>query len=424
MNTPKKKHRIFYGYVVAAACFITWFIGWGAYAFSFGVFFKPLLQEFHWSRAETSLAYAISFLIQAGLGVVMGWLTDKLGPRIVVTVFGSFLGWSFLLVSQAASLWQFIIFYAVVGGIGASTLNIPIMATVTRWFVKRRGLMTGIVQTGAGVGGFFFAPFAGWLILSYGWRSASIILGVLTTVLMISAGLFLVRDPRDIGQFPDGLRPDPGEKAGSPVKGYQSSRSFFRSIFGTAPFWMLTVIYASFGYYRSTFTAHIAAHVQDVGFTLSDGANVLALISFGTIFGRLGMGRLGDMIGTRRTLIMSFMVTGLIIVWLTMSTQLWELYLFGVFYGFGWGAVAVLRFAVTAEIFGLGSVGLIMGLLGFSESLAATFSSYFGGLLFDRSGNYDMAFILCIAVCVLGILMSWRLKPDLLKNATNIGCRE
>ena len=116
---------------------------------------------------------------------------------------------------------------------------------------------------------------------------------------------------------------------------------------------------------------------------------------------------------------MSFMVTGLIIVWLTMSKQLWELYLFGVFYGFGWGAVAVLRFAVTAEIFGLGSVGLIMGLLGFSESLAAAFSSYFGGLLFDRSGSYDMAFILGIAVCVLATLMSWRLKPRLLKNATS-----
>jgi len=112
---------------------------------------------------------------------------------------------------------------------------------------------------------------------------------------------------------------------------------------------------------------------------------------------------------------MSFTVTGLIIVWLTISHQLWELYLFGVFYGFGWGAVAVLRFAVTAEVFGLGSVGLIMGLLGFSESLAATFSSYFGGALFDRSGNYDLAFILCIAVCVLGILASWRLKPGLSK---------
>lgn len=416
MKTPHTTHTFFYGYVVAAACFATWFIGWGGYAMSFGVFFKPLLEEFHWTRAETSIAYAVSLLVQAGLGIVMGWLTDRLGPRIVVSVFGSFLGWSFLLVSQVNSLWQFIVFYAVVGGIGASTLNIPIMATATRWFVKRRGLMAGIIQTGAGAGGFVFAPLAGWLILHYGWRTASIVLGVLAAVLMVLAGLFLVRDPRDMGLFPDGLRPGPEKVAGPSKVDIRPSRTSFRNIFKTAPFWMLTIIYASFGYYRSTFTAHLAAHVQDVGFTLSDGAYVLALISIGTILGRIGMGRLGDMIGTRRTLIMSFMVTALIIAWLTMSDRLWELYVFGIFYGIGWGAVAVLRFAVTAEVFGLGSVGLIMGILGFSESLAATFSTYFGGFLFDRSGNYDLAFILCIAVSVLGMLMSWRLKPRLLSD--------
>ncbi|NOQ49140.1 MAG: hypothetical protein GQ553_00525 [Nitrosomonadaceae bacterium] len=98
--------------------------------------------------------------------------------------------------------------------------------------------------------------------------------------------------------------------------------------------------------------------------------------------------------------------------WLLMAGNLWELYLFAVVYGFGWGAVAVLRFAIAAEAFGLASVGLMMGILGFSESLAATFSAYFAGSVFDLAGSYDTAFILCIAISFMGILMSWWLKPD------------
>jgi len=104
--------RFFYGYIVAAAGFAIWLIGWGTYTPCFSVFFKPLLAEFGWSRAETSLAYSLSFLVQAGLAIMMGWLTDRLGPRIVMTVLGSFLGVSYLLMSQVSALWQFQINYA------------------------------------------------------------------------------------------------------------------------------------------------------------------------------------------------------------------------------------------------------------------------------------------------------------------------
>lgn len=410
MENEKSYPHLFYGYVVAAAGFTTWFVGWGAYALCFGVFFKPLLAEFHWTRAEISMVYSISLFIQATLGITTGWLTDRLGPRIVVTVFGSFLGWSFLLTSQISNLWQFILSYAVVGGIGASILNIPIMATVTRWFVIRRGLMTGIVQAGAGIGGFFLAPFSGWLIINYGWRTAAIIMGCFTATLMVLAGLFLIRDPGDIGQSPDGFMTDTSSQRPLRNNTAHFSSPPLRTYLRTAPFWMLTGIFASFGYIRSTLTAHTAAHVQDFGHSLADGANVLALISMASVIGRIGMGRLADIIGNRRTLIISYTVLTLVIVWLMTSANLWQFYAFGMIYGFGWGALAVLRFAVTAQVFGLASVGFIMGILGFSESVAATFSSYFGGLMFDLSGDYTTAFGICLAVSCLGLFLSWRLK--------------
>ncbi len=412
MDAHPKKHRFFYGYVVAAAGFIAWFIGWGSYSTCFGLFFKPLVTEFQWTRADTSFAFSVSLLVQATLGIATGWLTDRLGPRIVVTVFGSFLGWSLLLISQVHALWQLVIAYAIVGGIGASVLNIPIMATVSRWFVKRRGLMTGLVQSGAGLGGFFLAPFTGRLIIRYGWRNASNMLGIMTLTLIVLAGLLLIRDPGDAGQVADGIQTGRKKTAKSQREKDKSSGSPFRVFMSPAPFWVIAGIYASFGYFRSTFTTHTAAHVQDMGFSLSDGANVLALISASSIVGRIGMGRAADKIGNRPALMISFMVTTLIIGWLLTARSLWALYLFAAVYGFGWGALAVLRFAITAEVFGLASVGFIMGTLGFSESLIAAFGSYFGGFVFDLSGNYDQAFLICMAISFTGVFLSWRLKPN------------
>jgi MFS family permease len=412
MDADAKEKRFFYGYIVAAAGFVTWFIGWGSYGICFGIFFKPILVEFHWTRAETVLAYSISSLLQATLGITTGWLTDRLGPRIVVTILGSFIGWSFLLLSQVQTLWQFILYFGIVGGIGASVLNIPIMATVTRWFVKRRGLMTGLVQAGAGLGGLCLAPFTSWLILNYGWRHASFVIGILTATLMILSGLFLIRDPRDIGQLPDDQPEENASLSSDQIKRPQPSGLSVKMFIRTVPFWMLIGIYGSFGYVRSTFSAHAAAHVQDLGYLLSDGANMLAIISASSILGRIGMGRVADIINNKRTLIISFAIMAFIMFWLLFSKSLWELYIFGLFYGFSWGALAVLRFSVTAEVFGLASVGLIMGILGFSESLSAFFSSYLGGFIFDLSNSYQFAFILCLAISLFGLLLSWRLKPS------------
>ena len=420
MSVKTATPKCFYGYIVAAAAFTIFMIGWGSYTPSFSVFYKPLLAEFGWTRAEAALAYALSLIVHAVLAIIMGWLTDRLGPRIVVTVFGSFLGLCYLLMSQINALWQFQLNYALVGSFGLSTLTVPVMATVARWFVKKRGLMTGIVQAGMGIGGLIFSPFAGWLIITYGWRHAYVVFGTITLTAIIIAGLFLRRDPHDIGQLPDGALEDPPERKyhhpHSPAARFSLTEALC-----TSQFWMVAGLYCSFGFCRSTFTAHIAAHVQDAGFSLIDGANVLAILTGSSIIGRIGIGRLADMIGNRAAFMIGFAITTAILVWGLVADDLWELYLFGAVFGFGWGAQAVLRFTITSEIFGVTSLGLVMGIFMFAESAAATFGSYFAGYIFDLVGNYQPAFWMGIAVSVIGIILAWQLKssrknPDVSKK--------
>jgi MFS family permease len=405
------KSKFFYGYIVTAAGFIIWFVGWGAFTPSFSVFLKPLLAEFGWSRADASLAYSLSFLVQAIFAVMMGWLTDRLGPRFVIAVLGSGLGICYLLLSRVTALWQFQLIYALVGGIGMSTLTVPVMVTISRWYVKKRGTMIGIVQAGGGFGGLLFPPLAGYLILAFGWRYGYMIYGIINLVGIVGAGLLLVRDPAAAGQYPDG---SPGTASPTPEgsgAGPGSSGASFRAAFVSGQFWIIAGCYAVFGFCRSTFASHTPAHVQDLGFSLMDGATVLAIIWGASSFGRLGMGRLIDIVGNRATFIASFFMTTLSLLLALWAKELWMLYSFALLFGLAWGNQAVLRFSVASEAFGLVSLGLIVGVLGIAESGSATLGAYLAGYIFDRMGHYQLVFWIGIAVSMAGALMAARLRP-------------
>ncbi len=410
MSVKTARPIYFYGYIIAAAGFGTWLIGWGTFT-TFGVFFKPVLTEFGWTRADAILGYSVSMVVGAVAGTAMGLLTDKFGPRLVVMVFGSFLGISYLLLSQISSLWQFQLSYALIGAIGLSSLNIPVMASIARWFVKRRGLMTGITQSGVGIGGLVFAPLAGWLILVYGWRSAYFILGIIALAGIIISGFFLSRDPRDRGQLPDGEREVTASDSNRQSLSLQTTGLSLREAIRTTQFWMIIGLYFSFGFCRSTFLGHIAAHVQDLGFSLADGANVLASVTAASIIGRIGVGRLSDIIGNRQAFIISYTATMAVLIWGLITTDLWGLYLFALIFGFGWGGQAILRFTITSEVFGLVSLGSLMGIFGLGEACAASLGSYFAGYFFDVVGNYQPAFIMGIAVSLVGIILARLLKP-------------
>ena len=393
---------LYSGYVVVAAGFCVWFITWGIYQ-SFGIFFKPLVEEFGWSRADTVFAFSLVSLVQACLTIVMGWLTDRLGPRVVITVFGSTLGISYLLLSRITELWQFQVFFAL-GAVGSATATIPVMATIARWFVKKRAFMTSIVQSGGGLGGFVFAPFSAWLAVTYGWRTSYAILGVIALAAIVISGLLIRRDPREVGWLPDGeARAAQTKKQNA---GIQVSGPSLRQAVHTPLFWVLGGIFFVFGFCRSTFLPHLAAYVQDVGFSLADGAKVIAILTVSSILGRLSMGWAGN----KTAFMVAFALTALSLVWGMLTRQLWGLYLFAFVFGVGWGAQAVLRFTMVAETFGLGSIGLLMGVLAFAESVPSAAGSYFAGWVFDITGSYRPAFIAGIIISLGGVALTFLLK--------------
>jgi MFS family permease len=378
-----------YGYVVIAAGFLIWLIG-GSNTPVFSVLLKPVLTEFGWSQADAALGYSLALISSGLLGIIMGRLTDKLGPRIVVVVFGSFLGISYLLLSHVNTLWQYQINYALIGAIGMSTIAAPVMATVARWFDKRRGLMTGIVQTGAGFSGLIFAPLSAWLTLTHDWRFAYTITGIISVAGMVIGGLFL--KSRTVENEPEKHKSQV-TAADAPSSGHDphSHGLSLREAVGTRQFWMIALLFMSFGFCRSAFMPFTAPMVLEKGFNLTDAANVVAALTVSSNFGRLLMGRVADGIGNRRTLLISEWLTVVSFVFGLIVSSLPGLFLYAIIFGFGWGAQAVLRFAICSEAFGLASVGVVMGVLHLAETIGASSGTYITGRIFDATGSYAPA---------------------------------
>ena len=197
------KARYFYGYNIVAAGFIIQGVCIGA-MFAYGVFFKELQAEFGWSRTIIAGASSLAFLIMGGVGVLAGRLNDRIGPRLLVAASAGFLGLGYLLMSRMQFPWQLYLMYGVLAGIGFSVHDVITLSTVARWFVKRRGMMSGIVKVGTGCGQLLGPMMATFLLAAFGWRNSIIIIGILILFALVAAAQVMRRDPRGMGLLPDG----------------------------------------------------------------------------------------------------------------------------------------------------------------------------------------------------------------------------
>ena len=402
---PEKARSFFYGYFVVIVAFFIMLVGYGLYTV-FGVFFDPLINEFGWTRATTSGAFSLSMILSGVLGVVMGGLNDRFGPRIVLTVCGCFLGIGFLLMSQVGSVWQLYLFYGVIVGIGISGVWVPLLSSVARWFVKRRSLMTGIVIAGTGIGGLVEPPVVSRLISAYDWRVSYIILGVVILVVVVLASQFIRRDPSQMGQLPYGgdKAEEPGLKSGA--KGFS-----LREAAPTQQFWLVLSIFFCFGFALFAYMVHIVPHAIELGNSPVSASNILATMGGMTVIGNFVLGNIGDRIGNRQLFIIGFIVWAAVLFCMVRANEMWMLYIIAAVFGFTHGGMGASESPLVARVFGLSSHGLIFGVAGLGFTAGAAAGPYVMGYIFDSTGSYHIAFGVCAAVSVIGLILSVILRP-------------
>ncbi len=394
-----KNPKFFYGYVVVLASFIIMVLMFGT-LYTFGIFFNPLLAEFGWTRAITSGAFALSFLLQGLLGMGMGRLTDRFGPRMVIVISGLFLGSGYLLMSQIGAIWQLYLFYGVIVGIGMSGTYVALMATVPRWFVKRRGMMSGIVMAGIGAGTMIMSPAANWLISKYEWRISYIIIGSIALVLIILAAQFLRRDPGQKGQLPYGA-----DEVKTENTGLKLGEASFQEAMRNRQFWIVCVMFFCFGFSLYIVLVHVVPHAIELGISTASAASILAIIGGLSIAGKIIMGSTVDRIGSRGVMIIGFILISVALLWLLVATEIWMLYLFAAIFAFGYGGCAAAQSPMVAEMFGLRSVGAILGFASFSFTVGGAIGPFLAGWLFDMSGRYAVSFLVAAAVSIIGLIL-------------------
>ena len=197
------KAKYFYGYNIVAAGFIVQAVSVGA-MFTYGVFFNHFQAEFGWSRAAISGASSLAFLMMGFVGIAAGRLNDRIGPKVLIVASGISLGLGYLLMFRLQALWQLYLFYGFLVGAGFSTHDVITLSTVARWFLKRRGMMSGIVKVGTGAGQFLVPLIAGALIAAYGWRNTYLLIGAFVLLIFVAVARLFSRDPQGIGLLPDG----------------------------------------------------------------------------------------------------------------------------------------------------------------------------------------------------------------------------
>lgn len=403
--TKNRNPGFFYGYIVVLVSFFIMIVADGLF-YSFGVFFEPVLKEFGWTRAATSGAYSLCMMIVGSMAIVTGRLNDRFGPRILLTGCGFFVGLGYLLMSQISAIWQLYLFYGLIVAIGMSAFLVPLLSTVVRWFVKKRGLMSGITIAGVGLGIIIMPLLTSRLISIYDWRTSYAIVGIMAMVVIILAAQFLKRDPGKIGQLPYGEDEAKEEKLDLQATGFS-----LREAVHTRQLWLLCSI--SFCYYLcvTIIMVHVVIHATGLGVSALGAANILSIVGGTSIAGRVVIGSIADRIGSRLALIICFILMLIALAWLLVIKEVWMFYLFAAIFGLGYGGGAALKSPLTAELFGLSSHGLILGIAYFGDCFGGVIGPVLAGGIFDITGSYQLAFIVSIAASIIALILTLLLRP-------------
>lgn len=266
--------------------------------------------------------------------------------------------------------------------------------------------MTGIVVAGTGISQLIAPPVISRLIAAYDWRLSYAIMGGVVLVSMVLAAQFLRRDPAQMGQRPYGA----GEETQQVVKSETNDFSFKEAVY-TAQFWIAVVIFFSYGFGFSAILVHIVPHAIELKISAVRAANILAVMGGISILGNYVLGSVADRIGNRHVFIIGAALMAASLFLLVPGREEWMLYLFAVVFGFAFGGMAAAESPLIARLFGVRSHGLIYGVIHVGFTIGGALGPFLSGYIFDKTGSYQMAFVVCAALAIVCLIMAAVLRP-------------
>lgn len=415
----KRPKKVFYGWWIVLSAALGMAVNAGLYFYGFGVFFDSLIREFRVTRAALSGAFSLARLEGGLLGPIGGLLVDRLGPRRVMLVGVLIMGTGFVLLGRVSSFTGFYLVFVLMVALGAGLgFSTPLITAVGNWFIKRRGIAFGIAQSGIGLGG-LLVPLLSWLVIQYGWRTATLAAGVIVFTVATPIALIMRHKPEQYGYLPDGEEAS-AEETRETREARAAADFTAREALKTRSFWLLSFTFSLRLMVTGAVPVHIMPFLLDNGFSREIAATALGAIALISILGRLGYGWLGDRFPKR------YMIAGLLVLLagsmmlLGQVKSLWQLFLFLALYAPTYGGLAALMQAIRAEYFGRKAFGTIMGFMAMVIMLGTMAGPLFAGYVWDITGNYRLAFTVFAIAALVAVGLILGAKPPVKKEGQGV----
>jgi len=402
-----------------APLFRGWYVVWAAFAamtvifgvaYSFAAFFQSWSVEFDAQRADVSLVFGLSSLLYFSMGAVGGALADRFGPRATGLAGMCCLAAGLLVSSFATGLSGVYLAFGLGIGLGVALVYTPAMGAVQPWFVKHRGLASGIAGSGIGAGTLLVPIVASWLIATLDWREAMRWLALGVMAAGFTAVWFLERDPARHGLGPDGVAllavSNPPAEA---TRGRTSLPGLtLRETLRTPSFRWLYASTLAAGIPMFMPFAHLSASARDAGIADTEAVALVGVIGVGSLLGRFGIGALADRLGRLQTrLIAEAMLGASFLLWASAEGYA-AFAVFAIVFGLSYGSIVSLLPPICSDLYGVRAVSGIIGLLYTGAAFGALLGPVAAGALFDVHGHYGWAMALCATGSALAVFCAWR----------------
>lgn len=393
--------------MVAASFFIAFYVG-GAMFYGFTAFFEPIVNEFGWSYTQVSIGISLRGVEMGILAPIIGFLVDRFGSRRLA-IFGVItVGFGLIIISQTQSLIMLYAGFLLLSlGAGGCT-SVVLYTAVANWFRRNIGKALGITACGFGAGG-VMVPLIPWLIDTYDWRTALIILALGMWIFGIPLALIIRDKPEQYGYFPDGgVMP---EVALSPQIEEDEVEASFGEIVRGRTLWLISLAEAIRWIILTAVVVHIMPYLNSIGMPRASAALVAAAIPLISLIGRFGFGWLGDIFDKRYLMAITYCLTGMGMLALSFASVSLAIFFFLIFFALALGGGVTLRGAMLSEYFGRASFGKALGIIMGISSIGGIIGPILAGWTFDTMGTYQLIWLIFCGLTVISISVILMLRP-------------
>lgn len=393
---PRMRRRLFYGWVVVAVTAVVVLVTAGVRSAP-GAFLLSMTEEPGWTTSSVSFAAAMGLVVFGLSGPLSGWLMGRIGVRNVVLVSLVVTGSALVATALVREIWQLTLVFGLVSGLGTGLVASVLGPTVaTRWFVKDRGLVTGILGASTSTGQLIFFPTLTALAVTAGWRAGALVLAILAFALILPVLLWIRNDPADVGARPLGATD--GEIRHVPPP----DRGIMRRAMRTADFWFLAGTFFVCGATSNGLVGqHFIPHAVDHGFTPVAASAALAVMGLFNFVGTIASGWLTDRWDPRRLLLVYYAFRGLSLLVLPFIHDTVSIGAFAILFGLDYIATVPPTVALVADRFGQRNVGVVYGWVFAAHMIGAAIAAWVAGVVRDSVGDYAAAFVAAGAIAIL-----------------------